>query len=225
MSYENYKVTFSADGIAPVTVLLDETPANIASGYGGWTVVSRDRRVGLTVWNGKDPLRMVVPVLFDGVTSGVSQEVLISRLSRMALPPTTGGEPPVVKCRGMALPNPGPTDWVIENLQWGTNVIVDTAINGVTGRLRQDCVVNLLQYVDEDRVAFKNIQPGRPKPKGGASKKGWPKTYNVKPHDTLQRVAKIYYKNASKWHKIADANGLRDPHNLMGKKTLRIPAP
>lgn len=224
-----YMVTFSAEGIASVTVMLGDATVQIPSGYGGWTVVSRQRRVGLTVWNGKDPLRMTIPVLFDGVADSLSQEILISRLSRMALPPTTGGEPPTVTAVGPGVPKPGPVKWVIENLQWGQNVIWDFANNGVMARLRQDCVVNLLEYRAPDRAAFRSLLPASKKTLTGASSVGWPKSYVVRKGDTLSAVAVRFYKDASKWKQIASANGIRDPNAVNTSKwigkTIRIPAP
>lgn len=223
MNRSRYTVTFSAEGVAPVTVLLDQTPANIPSGYGGWTIVQRMRKIGLSVWQGKDPLRFAVPVLFDGYVDGESQEILISRLSRMALPPQSGGEPPVVSVQGAALPSPGPVQWVIENLAWGTNVIWGQAANGVSVRLRQDCVVNLMQYVADDRTALKPLQPSQAQI--GKSKVGWPKSYRVRKGDTLNKIASRYYGNSGLWKKIATANKIRDPKSLKVGQKLRIPAP
>lgn len=223
-----YKVTFTASGIAPVAVPLGEDPVTIPSGYGGWTVTSRQRRVGLTVWQGKDPIRMSVPILFDGVNDGESQEVAISRLSRMALPPTTGGEPPQVRVSGRGVPSPGPSVWVIENLRWGTNIIRDFAGNGVHARLRQDCVVELLEYRADDIAAFRGLQPGKVTnvaKKTGSSKTGWPKTHVVAKGETLGSIAAHYYHDASKWRKIADANKIRDPNMIKVGQRLRIPAP
>lgn len=220
-----YKITFTASGVPTVTVVMDSDPVQVQSGYGGWTVISRQRAIGLTVWQGKDPLRMSVPVLFDGVADGTSQEVPISHLSRMALPPTTGGEPPTVKISGSGAPKPGPTDWVIENLQWGTNVLWDFAANGVMARLRQDCVVNLLQYVADDRAALANVAVGSSQGGTTASKSGWPKQYTVKSGDTLQKIASKEYGDSSKWKLIADANNIRDGSSLKAGTTLRIPAP
>lgn len=218
------QVTFSADGIGSAVALLDSTPVNIPSGYGGWTVTSRQRRIGLTVWQGKDPIRMAVAVLFDGYADGISQEVHISRLSRMGLPPASGGEPPVVTVAGLGVPKPGPVQWVIETLAWGSNVLYETASNGVMARLRQDCVVNLLQYVADDRTAFKNLAPGGAIATG-SSKSGWPKTYTAKTGDTLNSIAKRFYGDASKWKKIGNANGIIDPKAVKQGQKIRIPSP
>lgn len=203
----------------------DETPANIASGYGGWIVVSRDRGVGLTQWNGKDPLRMAIPILFDGVSRRLGQEIGISNLSRMALPPTSGGEPPTLTATGPGIPKVGPVVWVIENLQWGTNVNWDFADNGVYVRTRQDCVVNLLQYVAGDRLAFKNIQPGSIT--AGKVTAGWPKQYVVATGDTLRLIAAQMYGDGS-WPKvkiIMKANVISDANSIYLGQVLRIPAP
>lgn len=222
MDYSRFKVTISANGVPDVIAFMDETPVQVVSGYGGWQVVSRERRIGLTQWQGKDPLRMSVPLLFDGVRSGQGQELAISHLSRMALPPQGGGEPPVVTISGRGVPSPGPTQWVIENLQWGSNVMWDFDDSGVMSRVRQDVVVNLLEYRGDDRVAFRALQPGL---KPGKSTSGWPKTYTVKSGDTLQKIAAHFYKNASKWKQIATANNIRDPKKLKVNSTIRIPAP
>lgn len=222
MNLAPYTVTFSADGIADVTALLDETPANVVSGYGGWIVISRQRRIGLTQWNGKDPLRLPIPVLFDGVKGNVGQEINISRLSRMSLPPVGGGEPPVVTVDGNAVPSPGPRQWVIESLSWGTQKVLWETVGGVIVRVRQDCVVNLLEYRGDDRVAFKSLQPGVI---GGKSKTGWPKKYITHQGETIQQIAAHFYKNAAKWHRIAAANGITDPRTLKKGTHLTIPAP
>lgn len=220
--YELYKVTFSADGISDVVALLDELPPQVVSGYGGWAVVGRDRRIGLTQWNGKDPLRWAIPILFDGLTTRTSQELQISRLSRMALPPLQGGEPPVVSVSGSGLSSPGPSEWVIENLQWGTSkVIREFTDNGVMARMRQDCVVNLLQYVAPDRAQFKAIQPGT----NNGKKVGWPKSYRTVKGDTLNTIAVKFYGDSTKWKLIGSANNIRDPQAVRPSTLLTIPQP
>lgn len=211
------KVTFSAPNIADVVVALASQPTQITSGYGGWSVVNRPRRKGLTQWDGKDPLRMGIPVLFDGWFSSQGQEVPISRLSRMGLPPRDGEEPPVITVDGVAIPDPGPKRWVIENLQWGTDVLWET-VGGVTVRLRQDCTVFLLEYVAPDREAFRSL-PGLSISSG---KGKVPTRITVKKGQTLQQIAAQVYGSASQWKKIAKANKLRDT-KLKAGQVLRIP--
>jgi hypothetical protein len=225
-SYDLYKVTFHAEGIAAVSAFLDETPVQITGGYGGWTVTSRQRRTGLTMWMGKDPIRMSVPVLFDGYSDMDGQEVNISRLSRMALPPTGQIEPPTVQVTGRGIPHPGPKNWVIENLQWGTNVIWDHDVNGSIVRLRQDCVVNLMQYVAGDRQAFSGLNPAKSSgSKAKPGSKGFQKPVKVKAGDSLSKIANRVYKNPKPgdWKLIAKANNIKDPRSIKPGQTLKIP--
>jgi hypothetical protein len=220
VKHSAYKITFSSRGYPDVVVLHDEAPV-VVSGYGGWTTTQRARRVSLTEWQGKDPLKMDVPILFDGLADKDGQEIAITTLSHMALPASEGSEPPVIAIDGPGVPEPGPQDWVIEGIDWGSNVVFDFNDNGFMVRMRQDAVVHLLQYVSDDRIAFKNVTLG------SATKRGWPKSYTVKSGDTLQKIAarKDIYHDSTKWSKIATANGLRGSKPLKVGTKLRIPAP
>jgi|SRR5215831_3560305 len=227
-AYATYKITFHCEGVGQATAFLDETPITMTGGYGGWTVVSRQRRTGLTMWQGKDPLRLSIPILFDGYANNIGVEMDISRLSRMALPVNEGltAEPPLVTIEGKALPRPGPKFWVVENLQWGTNVIYDFDDTGKMSRLRQDCVVNLMQYVAGDRASFGGLSPtkaGGSKAKPGS--KGFQKPRTVKAGDSLSKIANSVYKNPgpNDWKLIAKANGIRDPRHISPGQKLKIP--
>jgi hypothetical protein len=255
MNYGRFVVTISSDGFPDVIVLLDATPAQVMGGHGGWTTTARQRKIALTQWQGNDPIRLAVPVIFDSSINDITkQNIAIKNLGLMALPPKGGGEPAIIniKSDSGALPDPtgkgGKQDWVIENLQWGTNVIKDP------GKTRQDVVINLLEYIDADRVAFANLpsiskhHKGHKPRKGargtkdgsqsrGANTHGWPKWYTPKPYDTLPKIAALFYHDSSKWHRIATANLIRDPRTWRAPdaatahrhpetdKPLKIPAP
>jgi nucleoid-associated protein YgaU len=213
---DEHFVIFEADGIGSVRVLKDETSPKEPTTTGGWEVISRPHRVGLTNWAGSDPQRLAVPVVFEGFQNFDGQEIRISKLRRMALP-AGGDSPPIVSVSGLGIPHLGPSRWVIESIDWGDNVIWDNdRDSGSMVRLRQDCVVNLLQYVDEDRVAFSTLQPG-----SGL----WPKHYTWKKGDTLQKVASKFYHNSKKWKIIAKANNIRDPKGIKPGRILIIPKP
>jgi hypothetical protein len=216
--HPGHLVKFSADGIGSVTVLYDEAPPQVTGGYGGWDVVARPHRKALTQYVGVDPIGMSIPILFDGFADGNGQEIEISRLSRMALP-HGDDEPPIVEVEGRGFPQPGPRRWVIAGLDWGQNVIRGVNDSGTLVRLRQDCVVNLLEYVAEDRTAFSRA--GGAQPGGGA----WPKHYVWRRGDTLQKVSSNFYHTPKKWKKIATANNIRDPKNIKVGKVLIIPKP
>jgi LysM repeat protein len=232
-----YTVTFTSGAFPDVVALLDETPEQITGGDGGWQVTSRERRIGLTQWRGNDPVRLAIPILFDSSIGSIADQSLSMRnLQLLGRPPTINtGQPPVLQVvsKGIRYPTSqgAKQDWVIENLQWGTNVMKDT------DPFRQDCVVNLLQYIDEDRVAFANIdlpsiskhkKKKKTDPNAKERKKtahGWPKFYTVQQGDTLPKIAAKFYKDSSLWRRIAKANNIRDPKMLLPLEVLIIPAP
>jgi len=216
MPDEKYFVKFSTKGIAPVAALRDSTAPTIQSGYGGWTVVDRARQRGLTQWNGVEPKRLSIPILFDGLQSEDNKEDDIARLLKMATPDPT--EPPIVTLSGKGFPEIAER-WVIEDIQWGTNVMWGTDRNGKDILMRQDAVVTLMQYVAGDRAAFSKAKPARV---GGSV---WPKHYIVKAGDTLQKIASKFYGNSKKWKLIANANNIRDPKHLKKGRNLTIPNP
>jgi LysM repeat protein len=173
---------------------------------------------------------MQVPILFDGFANKISQELPISRISRMAVGTATQEEPPLVTVSGPGVPKPtGPTQWVIESITWGTNVIWDFSYLGVMSRLRQDATINLLQYVAGDRVAFKNLKVGtgiQAAPKSTkAAPHGWQQTVTARQGDTLKKIAARVYKpaNPGDWKIIAKANNIRDGNHLKKGQKIRIP--
>jgi hypothetical protein len=242
LDYRKFTVTFSCDGVPDVIALLDQTPVQVMGGHGGWQVTSRERRIGLTQWRGNDPIRLAVPILFDSNIHDISkQSTGIRHLQLMGRPPKINdGEPPIITVvsEGIRYPTSkgSKQEWVIENMQWGTNVMM-------RDYLRQDVVVNLIEYIDEDRVAFAHIptiskhrhkKPKHPthqshkdpRPRG-KSKAGWPKFYHPMPGDTLPKIAAKFYHDSSNWHRIATANHIRDPR-LQGPLVpwlIIIPAP
>lgn len=218
-------ISISADGVGTVTGIMDEYPTVITGGLaGGWTTIARQRRKALTQWAGKDPMRLKMSMLLDGYRVRESQEAAIGRMNVMALPPEDSGEPPPVQISGPGIPDTGIDHWVIESLTWKIDkVIWGKAANGVICRLRQDVEINLLELVDEDRVSFAALAPGSGFSTGKTV--GWPKQYIAKPGDTLRIIASLFYKDSTKWKKIATANGMRDSKAVVAGATLRIPAP
>ncbi|MBP2646676.1 MAG: peptidoglycan-binding protein [Gemmatimonadetes bacterium] len=53
-----------------------------------------------------------------------------------------------------------------------------------------------------------------------------PRTYEVKKGDSLSKIAKHVYGDASKWRKIFEANGdkIKDPDKIYPGQVLTIPA-
>lgn len=205
-----YYVDFKASNGAIVRVLRGDGPPKMTGGSGGWNVVTRPRRVGLTQWQGRDPYRMDIPILFDAYREGVSVEPGISRLNNMSMGHDYN-PPPTVLVEG-AVPIKG-ARWVIEDIDWGDEVFWETSSQGQYFRLRQDAVVHLLQYQAEKRL--KITMP-----------KSLPNEFTV-PRDgyTLREVAKQMYGNAERWKEIQKANAgeIRDPNKLKKDQVLRVP--
>jgi hypothetical protein len=196
-----------------VQVQRGEEPPSVTDGYGGWEVIARPHRVGYTHWAGHNPYRMKIPALFDGWLEGRSVEEEIKKLNAMALPGESG-EPPVVDIIG-ATPLQGVLSWVIESLDWGTNVIwSEHTRDHPAYRRRQDVVINLLQY--KSAVGIKK------KPVGGRPQ-GKKPFYIVKKGDTLRKISAKMYGSQKWWRDIAKANKIRDPKKLKRGRKLRIP--
>lgn len=198
-----YYALHSSNGLN-LTVLRDEAPPKITGGRGGWQIVNRRRRKGLTSWVGRDPLSMDLPVLFNGWYYPTPYSIDADKSTLMAM--AYGDDfvdPPTVTIEGN-IPSRGVT-WVIQDLTWGDNSVWILDNSGKDILVRQDCVVSLLQYVQEDTV--KVLNQATPKQE----------SYKVKSGDTLRSIAQAKYGDASLWTLIRDANpDIRDPNNLAG---------
>lgn len=204
-------LTIQSSSGSKVVVYRGDTAPQMVGGYGGWEVVGRPKRTGLTQWIGKDPLRMKLPIIFDGSDQQISQESKITLLSRMALPTGPRGEPPRVSVLG-AIPRKD-LRWVIESLEWGDNVIWVTTSDTIGFRTRQDATLTLLEYVAEDRVgANRSTQNTRS-----------PAAHTAVPDDTLRGIAARVYGDQARWADIASLNEIRDPKTIEAGQVLRLP--
>lgn len=204
---------YSSNGME-VYVLRDEQPPRITGGLGGWEIVDRRRRKGLTNWVGREPWQMSIPVLFNGwFDPPHSVDTDISVMNAMAF-----GDnfviPPTVRVDGY-VPVAG-IKWVIQNIEYGSNAHWLRGDAGQFIRVRQDAVVSLLQYVEEDVVKTSTPSTGPA-----------PTTYRTKAGDTPASIAKDRYGNSQYWTKIRDANPntVRDPNQKLPVDTvLQLPS-
>ena len=210
-------IQFNGDEGTVVLALRNADPPTVTGGYGGWEVVPRPRRTGLTQWVGKDPIRVKIPIIFDGWESGHGIEEEIGKLVAISVPGANQAQPPTLDIQG-AVPAKWVTKWVIESLEFGQNVIWARRDDGSTYRLRQDVVVNLLQYIDEDRV-FGNA----PKPKPRKRPKPKHRFHIVRAGETLRSIAAKEYGNQKWWRDIASANNIRPGERLRVGRRLRMP--
>lgn len=189
---------------------LGEASPNVTGGYARWKIVNRPRRVGLTIFDGRDPFSVIVPMVLDEFRAGGSVEPECSRLERMALPPKPGEQPKIVRLLGDAVPH-SELDWVINGIDWGDSI--RTKNNG--NRLRQEVTLTLLSYQDDDRV-----RPNKSKSGANSGKYG---LYTVKAGDTLPKIAAHILGSSKRWKEIAKLNNIRDPKRLKVGQKLRVP--
>ena len=194
------RVTFKSIAGAPTLTVLQGGPAQVVGGVGGWEVAPRPKRVGITRWIGRDPLRVLIPILFDSHINDESVEDDIDLLMKLALPGTDHRPPPVFTISG-AVPHDG-FKFVIDDIEWGTNVL--WAERGrVRYRTRQDASVRVLQYVAPDYV----VRTGSSSGVGGREV---PARYVIQPGDTLASIALKFYGDRNYWRKIAALNRIDD---------------
>lgn len=192
--------------------------AVVDGGYGGWSVVNRPKKVGMTQWDGREPFSMQIELIIDGWRSGEPVEIRCTTLERMALPPVPGAQPPTLRISGN-LPHTDLT-WALNGIEWGASLR-----DPKTGlRLRQIATIKLLQFVDEDRV---KIQPAAEKARGKNLKPGKEsakiRTVVVSKGDTLPSIAARVYGDHSRWREIAELNNIRDGRNIKVGAKLRLP--
>lgn len=174
-------------------------PANATGGYGGWEAVHRPRRVALTEWTGREPLRLSFTVMFDGYAKGREVELPIRRFERLA--GLGKGQPPeLMIAAGGVIPHDAyhapNRRWVIESLDWG-----DSVRNANGFRVRQFADVGLLQFVEDEALA------GLPAVQKKAKKKRGAAATRARQGESLRDVAK---RTGKKLRELKKLNGIRD---------------
>jgi hypothetical protein len=233
-----------ADPPTDLSVLLGVDRPDVSSGYGGWVEVERPKRSTVTTWRGQPARRMALSILFDNFAAGASVEDDLRRLERMALP-RPGGQPPTVKVSapgGVIPPFYEGMTWVMDAITWG-----DALMNTAGNRIRQAATVTLLEYVSDvlikvspakrrrakhNRVTGKATKNGA-KQKRASSHAGRPKSGGARAAaatativfdgEDLLSVAARELGDASRWHEIADLNGIRDPRAITRAQVIRLP--
>ena len=80
--------------------------------------------------------------------------------------------------------------------------------------LRADVQLELMQYEASDAFSRQNPTSGTPRPS---------RVHRVQPGETLDRISARYYGDATRWRRLALANGVEDPLALRPGMLLDIP--
>lgn len=182
-------------------------------GYGGHPVAARPKRKALTVWQGRQPFQITVPMLLWEKNESVEPER--RTLDEMATG-TDAKEPISVKFYGEALPIP-PTvanNWWIETITWGEEVRRrrDWAM------IRKQVTITLLERVDDELLAQSTLAA-----RVAGNTKTIAKHYTVQARDTLSSIAARELLNANRWIEIAELNGIRSNGELHAGMKLVLP--
>jgi len=217
---QKFTITSEEDG-TEFTATFADGSATVTEGYGGWEVVPRPKRVGVTEWRGRSPLAIEIPFIIDYYMSGIDNpgihcEGKVSKLEKLC---GVGGghQPPICRVDGQgAIPHdytvrPG-LKWVIEGLTWDKSIELRTQVTG--RRLRCGGTIVIRQF-STARDVLRTIK--------STDRAVQPKKYIVKKGDTLNKIAKRFYKDPNKWKIIADANKLRDRRSIYVGQKLMIP--
>lgn len=204
--------TFHSSRGSSVSVLRGDGDPKMVGGGSGWDVVARPRRVGLTIWKGRDPYRMDLPIMIDGWAKSDSMENDIAILNQMQMGSDLEPPPTITIVGGVPVKG---IIWIMDpQIDWGDNVIWGSDSKGNMFRYRQDAVVHLCQFNPEDRLVVS----------GGGNLQA-PRRYVVKKGDDLRSIAQKMYGDPSKFKLIQAANNIRDPKRIlrMVGQEIRIP--
>ena len=185
-------------------------------GYGGHPIAARPKKKALTIYEGRQPFQMEVPLLLS--LGGASVEHLRVRLEVMATsaPGRSWIDEPPPGCRIYSrrgpLPMPQHIDpdqaWWIEDLKWGEE------LRTASGELvRKQVTVTLLEKVEDEAA-----------PPGGAITQR-AHNYIVRAGDTLASIAARELGSANYWTYIVQLNpAVRSDGNLHPGLILHLPA-
>lgn len=206
----------------------------VVSAYGGWQVTQRPRKIGLTDWVGRDPLKVAFNIMFEGSgrLPGVQTERRCRILEAMAGLDSDDPEPPLlIVDGGGGIPHDytraSHVTWVIETLDWSED---EEIRNHAGNRTRALANVTIMQYSEEERLAgFSAAHDVRKKKratrkKSTKSKRGSDdKSHTVKQGETLSTIAANRLGNYRRWKEIADLNNIRDPNFIKVGQKLKLP--
>lgn len=220
-------VRFTPDppSIFPVIAQLTEAVA-VPDSVG--TQIDREdipRRTARTVWRGRNPITLRIPILLDAWQEKLSIEAATRNLDEMMGRGRSGTprEPTdlIIDAGGWV-----PYDarwqpdlrWWIEGIDWSDDP--DDVIRRNDGhRVRQAATIQLVQVVrGAAALRATSAQNALDQLKRNSAL-----THTVKKGETLRSIAKHYYGDTARWEDIARLNNLSHPKVTVGR-TLRLPS-
>lgn len=199
--------------LAPRRFLLGTVPPSRSDGLGGWQEVPRERNTALPEYTGASVPKVDITVLLDGwPDTSVQRDIdWLMNLGRR-----DGTQTPVFTVVGPVYLS-------------GQKLVIGTGIDfGQFERrsrdgalVRQELTLHCWKYRTADVLTSSSAK--KRKKHDGGGKQSHPKTYTVRKGDTLSKIAAKVYGKASDWHRIADANGIRDPRHIKVGQVLKLP--
>jgi hypothetical protein len=124
---------------------------------GGWAVISRDSRVGITEFQGSGPITMSIPIIFDQFDEERSVEHLITAMYKiMRRRVGKRVEPAVIELRRFPVPFRN-LQGVITGISPGEEI--RRSKDGL--RIRAAMTVSVMEYVAGDIVIIKKKSPSQ----------------------------------------------------------------
>lgn len=205
-----------------LTCLLGPETPRIINSDNGWEIKARPKQVGMTVWNGVEPIQAEFTFLLDGFRTGPDMS---QRLDSRFIDPQTpnierlwavsrgdgDSQPGLINVEGIPeFPN---IDWLIETIEFQTDGSIRSDDNFKQGRQMVHVVIR--EY-SPPRYASAKAPTGSPK--------GKTVTWKVKRSDTPTTIAK---RIGCQWTDIRELNKKvvkKANQNLKDGTKIRVPA-
>lgn len=186
---------------------LGEAVPTPSGGGGGWENVAMPKRGSVSVWRGKNDLRLALEVIFSKFIDGESVMDDVTTLWQMYSPASDTDSPPSVSINAAGKLTPfEAVPWLIEEFEWG-----DAEANVHGNRSLQRISLTLLEYRRDPRIVR-------------TSRHQWPAMVIVKKGWTLKTIASKY-KVPGGWRAIGKIQRppITDPRKVKTGQHIRMP--
>jgi hypothetical protein len=196
-------------------VMGEDTP-RVTAGYGGWNIIKRPRKRGSIEYEGIEPIRMELEIVFDAWGEDVNitnVDTALSHLDRMTIPTGKNLPPPLVFVDSKSVPKPRITPWVINNITWGTT------IRNSEGETKRQTVQ--IEFIQADETEYGRLVPKPTKARN--PHRALPRRYTWKKGDTWPIVALRLMGNKKYAITIIRANNFRPGHQMKVGQKIKVP--